>query len=63
MLAPHELKNKTFGKSLKGYNVAEVDDYINESTGIQTIHQMRWLAEEMVLYYHGPQEKQTFEEK
>ena len=23
----------------------------------------RWLAEEMVLYYHGPQEKQTFEEK
>jgi cell division initiation protein len=29
MLAPHELKNKTFGKSLKGYNVAEVDDYIN----------------------------------
>lgn len=22
----------------------------------------RWLAEEMVLYYHGPQEKQTFEE-
>lgn len=29
MLAPHELKNKSFGKSLKGYNVAEVDDYIN----------------------------------
>lgn len=29
MLAPHELKNKNFGKSLKGYNVAEVDDYIN----------------------------------
>lgn len=23
----------------------EVDDYINESTGIQTIHQMKWLAE------------------
>lgn len=22
----------------------------------------RWLAEEMVLYYHGPQEKRTFEE-
>lgn len=22
----------------------EVDDYINESTGIQTIHQMKWLA-------------------
>lgn len=29
MLAPHELKNKSFGKSLKGYNVSEVDDYIN----------------------------------
>ncbi len=29
MLAPHELKNKSFGKSLKGYNVAEVDDYIS----------------------------------
>lgn len=28
MLAPHELKNKAFGKSLKGYNVSEVDDYI-----------------------------------
>lgn len=23
----------------------EVDDYINESTGIQTIHQMKWLAQ------------------
>ena len=23
----------------------EVDEYINESTGIQTIHQMKWLAE------------------
>jgi len=32
----------------KGYDEAlekEVDDYINESTGIQTIHQMKWLAE------------------
>ena len=29
MLAPHELKNKAFGKSLKGYNTAEVDDYID----------------------------------
>lgn len=28
MLAPHELKNKAFSKSLKGYNVSEVDDYI-----------------------------------
>ena len=32
----------------RGWNEAlerEVDDYINESTGIQTIHQMKWLAE------------------
>ncbi len=28
MLAPHELKNKAFSKSLKGYNPAEVDEYI-----------------------------------
>ena len=32
----------------KGWDAAlekEVDDYINESTGIQTIHQMKWLAQ------------------
>ncbi len=32
----------------KGYDAAfekEVDAYIDESTGIQTIHQMKWLAE------------------
>ena len=29
MLAPHELKNKTFGKSVRGYNPNEVDDYID----------------------------------
>lgn len=28
MLAPHELKNKTFSKTMRGYNPAEVDDYI-----------------------------------
>ncbi|MGI6715931.1 MAG: DivIVA domain-containing protein [Eubacteriales bacterium] len=28
MLAPHELKNKTFKKTMRGYNPAEVDDYI-----------------------------------
>lgn len=28
MLAPHELKNKSFSKSFKGYNPAEVDEYI-----------------------------------
>ncbi len=28
MLAPHELKNKNFTKAMRGYNIAEVDDYI-----------------------------------
>ncbi len=28
MLAPHELKNKSFSKKLQGYNPTEVDDYI-----------------------------------
>lgn len=32
---------KPYGEDL----VREVKDYINESTGIQTIHQMKWLAE------------------
>ena len=29
MLAPHELKNKTFGKAVRGYSPNEVDDYID----------------------------------
>lgn len=36
MLAPHELKNKAFTKSLKGYNTAEVDDYIEFLIGKYT---------------------------
>jgi DivIVA domain-containing protein len=36
MLAPHELKNKAFSKSLKGYNAAEVDDYIEFLIGKYT---------------------------
>ena len=32
----------------------EVDDYINESTGIQTIHQMKWLAEAVARYGRNP---------
>lgn len=28
MIAPHELKNKVFNKSVRGYNCAEVDEYI-----------------------------------
>ena len=32
----------------------EVDEYINESTGIQTIHQMKWLAERVRLEGKNP---------
>lgn len=32
----------------------EVDDYINESTGIQTIHQMKWLAEAVRSHGRNP---------
>ncbi len=28
MIAPHELKNKAFNKSVRGYNCIEVDEYI-----------------------------------
>lgn len=28
MMAPHELKNKEFAKAVRGYNCAEVDEYI-----------------------------------
>ncbi len=29
MIAPHELKNKVFNKTVRGYNCAEVDEYID----------------------------------
>ena len=29
MIAPHELKNKTFSRSVRGYNPAEVDQYFD----------------------------------
>ena len=29
MLPPHELKNKTFSRVLRGYNSVEVDEHIN----------------------------------
>ena len=32
MLPPHELKNKNFSHSIRGYSTAEVDDYIDPST-------------------------------
>ena len=28
MIAPHELKNKAFNKAVRGYNISEVDEYI-----------------------------------
>jgi len=28
MIAPHELKNKSFNKAVRGYNCSEVDEYI-----------------------------------
>ena len=28
MIAPHELKNKVFNKAVRGYNISEVDEYI-----------------------------------
>lgn len=36
MLAPHELKNKSFSKSIKGYNPAEVNEYIEFLIGKYT---------------------------
>lgn len=36
MLAPHELKSKTFSKSIKGYTPAEVDEYIEFLIGKYT---------------------------
>ena len=29
MIAPHELKNKTFSRTVRGYNPAEVDQYFD----------------------------------
>lgn len=29
MIAPHELKNKTFSRAVRGYNPAEVDEYFD----------------------------------
>ena len=28
MVSPHELKNKEFQKAMRGYSIAEVDEYI-----------------------------------
>ena len=29
MIAPYELKNKTFSRAVRGYNPAEVDEYFD----------------------------------
>ena len=34
MLAPHELKNKSFTKTMRGYNPQEVDEYIDFLSGV-----------------------------
>ena len=36
MLAPHELKNKTFAKTVRGYNPIDVDEYIDFIIGKYT---------------------------
>ena len=38
----------------------QVDYYINQSTGIQTIHQMIWLKEQVDLYNPGRQDKDAW---
>lgn len=45
VMEPLMLEMISGGKSFNEELVKEVRDYINESTGIQTIHQMKWLAE------------------
>ena len=45
VMEPLMLEMISGGKPYGDELVREVKDYINESTGIQTIHQMKWLAE------------------
>lgn len=45
VMKPLMLEMISGGSSWNDALEKEVSDYINESTGIQTIHQMRWLAE------------------
>ena len=45
VMEPLMLEMISGGKPYGDGLVREVRDYINESTGIQTIHQMKWLAE------------------
>jgi len=45
VMKPLMLEMISGGKPYSAELTKEVDDYINESTGIQTIHQMKWLAE------------------
>jgi len=45
VMRPLMLEMISGGKEYDEALEKEVDDYISESTGIQTIHQMKWLAE------------------
>lgn len=45
VMKPLMLEMISGGKGWDAGLEKEVDDYIDESTGIQTIHQMKWLAE------------------
>lgn len=45
VMKPLMLEMISGGREYSAQLEKEVDDYINESTGIQTIHQMKWLAE------------------
>lgn len=45
VMEPLMLECISGGKPYGDELIREIKDYINESTGIQTIHQMKWLAE------------------
>lgn len=54
VMKPLMLEMISGGKEWSAELEREVDDYINESTGIQTIHQMKWLADAVARYGMNP---------
>ena len=54
VMKPLMLEMISGGRSWDESLEREVDDYINESTGIQTIHQMKWLAEQVKARGNNP---------
>lgn len=54
VMKPLMLEMISGGKPYGDELIREVDDYINESTGIQTIHQMKWLAERVHSFGANP---------